>query len=337
MKKNKSALVFVVFSLFFHIFSTPIIWATDDSWITMEPMPETDGILDVAVAYGKIYVINSDFAFEFDPAENVWTNKTSMPTQRRVIAVTSYENKIYVVTEPDGLIQVYDPATDMWQNKTSVPTPRTDLEAVAVNGKIYFIGGLPTDHEPKNYTCSPVNEVYDVATDSWSTKKPVPYTAFAYASAVINDKIYLTCNTGLQIYDTTNDSWSLGAPPLLNLTYAAAGTTTGVMAPKRIYVFGGAASLDGENVTQVYDPENDTWTFGTPMLRLRFGHSVAVINDVLYVIGGKSCSLFCPPLTSVEKYTPTDYIPEFPSSIILPLVLTATLVVVVYRKCMKNS
>jgi hypothetical protein len=39
-----------------------------------------------------------------------------------------------------------------------------------------------------------------------------------------------------QIYDTEKDTWSFGASLPTQMWYTAAGATTGVMAPKRIYV-----------------------------------------------------------------------------------------------------
>ena len=84
----------------------------------------------------------------------------------------------------------------------------------------------------------------------------------------------------------------------------------------------------------MYDPLTDTWTTGTPMLAPRFGLEVAVVNDELYAIGGTNED---GRLYVNEKYTPIGYIPEFPSWIILPLLIASTLVVFVMRNRLRKK
>ncbi len=132
-----------------------------------------------------------------------------------------------------------------------------------------------------------VNEVYDPLTDSWTRKKPPPTQVSNYASAVVDNKIYVISYSGendalTQIYDPETDSWSFGAQIPTPGWGAAAGATTGVMAPKRIYVMGGNPTFP---LNQVYDPETDTWIMGAQMPTGRYGLGVAVVNDMLYAIG----------------------------------------------------
>jgi len=82
---------------------------------------------------------------------------------------------------------------------------------------------------------------------------------------------------------------------------AAAGATTGIMAPKRIYVISGDY---GRRLNQVYDPERDTWTTGTSMQTSRSGLAVAVVNDKLYAIGGTDGYN---DSAVNEEYTPIGY------------------------------
>ena len=109
----------------------------------------------------------------------------------------------------------------------------------------------------------------------------------------------------------------------------AVGATTGELAPKRIYFLGG---LDGSNYAHrqndVYDPEEDVWSIGTPMPTPRFGLGATVVNDEIFAIGGKTGDTY---LAVNEKYTPIGYIPEFPSWL-LPIFLVATLFVLVFKK-----
>jgi hypothetical protein len=175
-----------------------------------------------------------------------------------------------------------------------MPTNRS-IRANVVYGKIHLIG--PDSHD-----------VYDIATDSWTTGKVMPfsYSAWTVTSTVFHDKIYLLGGNQTQIYDAKSDIWSLGAATPIRVSTPGVCATTGVMAPKRIYVFGGTVGfLNYTDVTQIYDPTNDTWTLGAPMLTARAGLTTAVVNDVIYAIGG---GRYWGQIESVnEQYTPFGY------------------------------
>ena len=114
---------------------------------------------------------------------------------------------------------------------------------------------------------------------------------------------------------------------------------TGLLAPKRIYVFGGTLNYyfrygfsSALDLNQVYDPETDMWTIGTPMPTSRGKFGVAVVNDEIYAIGGHNSTEWVNVVSANEKYTPIGYIPEFPSWIILPIFVTATLSALIIKK-----
>src|SRR3972149_4016461 len=242
--------------------------------------------------------------------------------------IAACQNKIYIIGGENETYgpqnyfstnEVYDPSTDTWETKKPMPTSREWVEANVVNGKIYVIGGV-TD----NYSIyTPVNEVYDPATDTWTTKQPAPIGVIKGASAVVDNKIYIMGGLGdnetlnaisNQIYDTETDTWSFGESLPTGMWYTAAGATTGVMAPKRIYVMGGGF-MEVTNVVNVYDPALDAWGSGAPLPTNRTGHAVAVVNDLLYAMGGGiGWHGGEPPwdggwtLTNiVEQYTPFGY------------------------------
>ncbi|MBN1244762.1 hypothetical protein JXA31_04130 [Candidatus Bathyarchaeota archaeon] len=248
--------------------------------------------------------------------------KKPMQTAKGRVATAVYQNKIYVFGESDGLNQVYDPAADMWEDRASMLTLRTLFDANVVNGKIYVIGG----HIGDEGSATTVNEVYDPANDSWTTKAAMPIGVYCYASAVVDNKIYFMGGISSvapndspnlnQIYDADMDTWSFGAPVPTPVSNAAAGATSGVLAPKRIYVIGGRANYGGEGISdnQVYNPQNDSWTVGEPMPTARFQLCMAVLNDQLYVVGGLpsfTYSIYC---REFEQYTPIGYGTPEPSA-----------------------
>jgi len=237
-----------------------------------------------------------------------------MPTARAYFATAVYQGKVYCIGGEGGANEVYDPATDTWETKTVMPTPRFALQANVVNGRIYLIGGYVPDNSGLG-AISSLNEVYDPATDSWTTEEPLPIATSDYPSAVVDNKIYviggLSSNPRSdlnQIYDVESGVWSEGALMPLGIRYGAAGATVGVNAPKRIYFISSGR-------TQVYDPGNDSWTFGADLPTRREGFGVAVVDDTLYVIGGfkltyaelYSIDVVVTRYAANEQYTPFGY------------------------------
>lgn len=306
--------------------------ATDfsaNSWTPMAPMPTARVNLGAAVVNGKIYAIGGintngyvGTNEEYDPATNTWTEKTPMPTPTCAFGVAVYQNKIYCIGGVDGVNDngeifsnatvVYDPATDTWETKTPMPTATGSMQANVVGDKIYVIGGVTDDWGP----ISSATEIYDPTTDTWTTGASIPTAVAYYASAVVNDKIYVISGTANlnQIYDPATNTWTSGAPIPTSVQLAAAGATTGVIAPQLIYVIGGVTSGGDGGVTlnQVYDPINDIWELGpsASMPTPRLGLSIAVVNDTLYALGG-STSQMAGPLSSLavnQCYIPIGYV-----------------------------
>jgi N-acetylneuraminic acid mutarotase len=301
----------------------------ENTWTSKASLPDGVSIVKVAVVNGKIYAMTGSLNYEYDPTTDNWTAKTPMPTPRSgaSFGIASCQNKIYVIggeNETNGYYvdylstnEVYDPSTDSWETKKSMPTSREWMEANVVDGKIYVMSGV-TDNYRSVRTSA--NEVYDPATDSWNTKQPVPFAVIKGASVVVDNKIYML--GGLfnssdplnavynQIYDTETDTWSFGASLPTGMWYTAAGATTGVRAPKRIYVMGGGVT-EVTNVVNVYDPALDVWSSGAPLPTNRTGHAVAVVNDLLYAIGGGSDWHGGPPLTPGSGWTLTSVVEQY--------------------------
>ncbi len=300
------------------------------SWTTMAPMLTTRGGFGVAVVDGKIYAIGgltgSDLPVsiteEYNPQTNEWTSKTPMPTPRSGFAITVYLNKIYVIggSVGHGYIgnnEVFDPVSNTWETKASMPTPRADLCANVVNDKIYLIGGKKYSSITPFFDETNINEVYDPASDSWSTKTPVPTSIKGCASSVFNDKIYVmggsleslslenTLTTdATRVFNPQNDTWSLAANLPNTVSYGAAGTTEGYMAPARIYYIGGYSIGKFTGQTQAYNSENNSWSIAETMPTSRAYLGVAVVNDVLYAIGGFDGAHW---LNVNEQYKPIGY------------------------------
>ena len=161
---------------------------------------------------------------------------------------------------------------------------------------------------------------YDPSSDTWTTKASMPVIVGRYASAVVVDKIYVisgfneayASNTNLnQVYNPANNAWTFGENVPTGVLNAAAGATAGVNAPERIYVIGGWTKKPNcNNINQVYAPESDTWTTGASMLTARARFGIAVVDDVLFAIGGVAdaqLSIGGSVSATNMQYTPAQY------------------------------
>jgi hypothetical protein len=290
--------------------------AYSDTWVSKRSIPIelVDGGC-VTTSDGMIYAISGNGNnVMYNPTTDTWTSKASMPTNRTHFGIASYENKIYVIGgsgeqfrvegsagSTTNINEVYDTEKDTWETKASMPTDRENFSANAVNGKIYVAGGYKNGMGLADIGYRfDINYVYDISTDTWSNKTSPPQNVDVYRSVVIDDKIHLLragsslfgpiSNAELSqhmIYEVKTDVWSFGAlmptPVIGDPEIGAIGATVGDLAPKRIYAIGGGSKGD---LVQVYDPESDTWSTGSSMPVSRSGFSVAVVADLLYVIGG---------------------------------------------------
>jgi DNA-binding CsgD family transcriptional regulator len=123
--------------------------------------------------------------------EDRWKELAPMSVARANMAVTVYDNKIYVIggeTEEGvtGLTEVYDIATDTWARLPDKPTPVTNAKAVAVGGKIYVPGGKDVSGNSTN-----VNEFFDSQRQLWIVDSPLPLPLNAYALSSYEGEIYI--------------------------------------------------------------------------------------------------------------------------------------------------
>jgi hypothetical protein len=313
----------------------------EDSWVSKASLQQARAGLGVVAVNGKIYAIGGSTASgeyhppdafagkfvgtneEYDPETDTWTYKASMPTPRAYFAVAAYQNKIYCIGGAvgisvdeigfysyveSGVNEVYDTVTNTWNTKTPMPDEGGKFQAHAVNGKIYVIRGS-------------YSYVYDPADDSWASieQMPPPSPRSSLVSTVVDNKIIVTgefrteysfsSEQRVLIYDPETDSWSEGTSGSTVVVEGAAGATTGVNAPQRVYALGLIVeAVRPTQTNQVYDPKTDTWATATSMPTNRSEFGVAVVNDILYVIGGY---LRLPrdvkPSALNEQYYPVGY------------------------------
>jgi len=315
-------------------------------WDTKESMPTLRSGFGIFVFQDKIYCVGG-YSTErsyigvnevYYPISDTWEIKTSMPTKRSSMQTKMVNGRIFFLGGAIGYDyeksetvysqtnEAYDPVTDSWETRTLIPVSDGEFDAYVFGDQIYCIF--------KN-----IIEVYDTKDDSWTQKASMPIPAvYNYYTVVVENGIYfLLPSEGCynQIYDVQNDTWSFGENIPIEINQPTIVATSGSFAPRRIYLIGGFTGfVDPTNTTYVYDPTEDKWSLGASMTTSRYNIHVVVVDDILYAIDGAIGFLTKPAsiTSAVEKYTPTGYIPEFPSWTILSLLLVTTLASIIYKK-----
>jgi len=177
-----------------------------DTWTKKADMPTARDTPAIAVVDGIIYVIGGEVGVAlsvveaYEPATDTWTKRADMPTARFAFGACVVDGRIYASGGATkwGLasgnwghvptVEVYDPATDTWTQATDMPKARSAHSASVVDGKMYIIGGgEPPLHPLGDYA---IVDVYDPATDTWTTAADLPTVRGNHTAAVVDGKIY---------------------------------------------------------------------------------------------------------------------------------------------------
>ena len=326
----------------------------EGSWVKVASYPTDNGIHGAVAIEGKIYAIDNQNTFErYDPNTNTWITLNPPPILNPFGTIAACQSKIYLVRGGQPT-QVYDPETNQWENRTAMPKTLMWQHATAFEDKIYVISGLNPAPLSVWYP-SEETYVYDTSTDSWSTMAPIPTPVAGYASTVFEGKIYIigggpaftdynniTSTSLVQIFDPKTNQWTLGKPLPKNVFGASASTTSGIYAPKRIYVVGGTPSFNPNgrgggggslNVipNQVYDLQTNNWSLLPNAPEVVTEPNIVSINDVIYAFCTVSVERYIPAGFSGNLPTPTPSVPESSIIAIIPILVSILITTLIVR------
>ena len=233
------------------------IWTVKANLLTAR-----DGMI-LAVAGGKLYAISGSNDHEvlktieeYDPVSNIWTPKVTLPDYVSGGQAFSIDDKIYIVAW-DFLIRklavyMFDPQANTVTEKTSTVI-RWSYGAIAYKDKIYIIAGKDDSGKSKKV------EVYDTATDTWTTLAPMPTWREYFGMAVVRGRIYILGGSKsyknymkeIEEYDTVTDTWTRkkDMPEARDSLYAP-------VVNDKIYIIGGSSNSNQFNDMNVleYNP-----------------------------------------------------------------------------------
>lgn len=203
-----------------------------------------------------------------------------------------------------------------WVAKKAMPTPRSEFSTATVNGMIYVIGGRDALYPGLPKPVVTTVEVYDPATDSWSTGPSLLVAASNQMTTAVNGKIYtIGGEAGFSSTDVTNvtqefdpatQKWSLKT----NMPdYRSSASISDLN--NRVYIAGGRIGIGVTDSLLWYEPAVDTWGAGSPMSESREGSGGATIDAQVLIFGGDSGSIV---MGTLESYDPLMDIWSFKAS-----------------------
>jgi N-acetylneuraminic acid mutarotase len=287
--------------------------ASSERWRIFADMNKQRGDPGVVAYKDKIYVMGGYFPSAYgynqtqevyDPQTNSWQFRANLPIGRSDMMVASYGDKLYAIGGWNlnlggtyTYTNEYDPVANNWITRTSMITPVSGAGVVVVTktliatDTIYILGGFTHSKQ------SGAVQKYDPISDTWSLGSPMSVPRSELGAVILDGKIYaiggvtangVTTNT-VEIYYPITDTWKIGPSlPEVRASMAVA------VRQGQIYVVGGTDHWSSvnpgnpKNTAFVFDPGTNSWsTTVNPMPTSRTACRAAVVNDIIYVIGGK--------------------------------------------------
>lgn len=235
------------------------------------------------------------FVYSYD--SNTWSTGPALPSYPIGQFSTTYNNTILVFGGWWGSYQstVYQYSEGSgWSTKSPLPTPRAHGTAAVYNGHVYVIGGIGGQSGQQ----LPLNvvEMYDPASNSWTTKAPLP-TPLGYlgwsGTPEIGGIIYIASGTTSYGYNPDSNTWQA----YTSLPFPAGTSTMAVNGV--LYVVTPQHTLQGA----LYPSVSLSWAEIAPMPVQVNVFASAIAGDMLYIIGGE---LNGSSTTTVQRYNPAN-------------------------------
>lgn len=220
-------------------------------------------------------------------------NLTDMPVGRGATNSIIVDDNIYVSngykdTEGNAnYIEKYNITDNRWSLVNSSLIPKKFANSETYHNKIYIFNGLGNSKL----------EILDLSSNKITKGADNPFYASGSGSALHNGKIYVFGGSGVndakktiysnkfQYYDIASDTWnSLPDMPTFK-------ETRGKIVNDKLYVIGGFNGTSS-NLIDVYDLNTNRWTNQYTMPVGVSGHSLAVLSDKIFIVGGYNDKTF---------------------------------------------
>jgi N-acetylneuraminic acid mutarotase len=187
------------------------------NWSDRQAMPSLRSGTVATTVGDKIYVMGGGFRQEdgnfrfltaveiYHPDSDSWEQGPDLLMPHDYPAVALLDNAIYVLgghhpdatkggpkTDPGfDFCERLDLEKEAWEQIAPLPTPRFALSAVTRDNRILAMGGVA--FRPEGFDNFTVIEIYDPATDTWSSSDEfrLPWPAAGLGSALLGDDLYV--------------------------------------------------------------------------------------------------------------------------------------------------
>lgn len=281
-----------------------IFWVYDpkaDGWTQLKANPVPVHHAAAAAVGDKFYVFGGfrqpdtgkngwypeNKAWVYDTKAQTWSALPPMPTPRGALAATAAGDKIYVVggakiptatSLPDGLspggpvemlgtLEVFDTTKNSWATLKPMSLPRNHHGVAYLDGKLYVMGGRVGSSFSGGWSVNvTTTEIYDIASDTWSTGTPMPTARSGVGVAALDGKIHVLGGEAWlddfggvfrsnEAYNPKTNSWLKEARMLTPRHGFAVAVIDGKLyAVSGVNDAGGAGPLSVVDVNEVYTP-----------------------------------------------------------------------------------
>lgn len=230
----------------------------------------------------------------YDAGTNTWSTATlSMPRSQMTSAVAG--NKVFF-TESGNItnkVEIYDASSNLWSTAV-LSEARADMSVIAAGNKVLFAGGYRKydGFNDSPYDFSTRVDIYDIATNTWSTAE-LKEARSGMAAGVAGNKVvfaggysvtdpvsglWLVSNR-VDIYDATANSWSTH---LLNLPRD--GMVAATIGNKVLFA-GGNANGTLTSRVDIFDAITNQWSAAVLSQTRGVYSTLTIGNKVLFFTG----------------------------------------------------
>jgi N-acetylneuraminic acid mutarotase len=191
-----------------------------------------------------------------------------------------------------------------WQALANLPYPVQEIYPAIHAGKIYVAGGFAVLSGQQS-SATDQHICYNVAADTWETLAPIPEIRHHPNLVAGDNRVFAlggfkpefsgtwVMQNQTWVYDIENNQWSDAKPaPELH------GETVCLAFENSIHVIGGRIPKGESNAAWgdhtdskrhlIYNTEDDSWHSAAPAINSRNSAAGAVVNGLLYVVGGRT-------------------------------------------------
>ncbi|MDB0031616.1 hypothetical protein N9E34_09120, partial [Opitutales bacterium] len=207
-----------------------------------------------------------------------------------------------------SLYQRGEPKELVWEEKAPLNKERFFFGIEKIDNLSYVFGGVDSNLTG-GITVLKSLEIFDSVSNSWKTSTPMTTPRFAFATAVLDEKVYAIGGSDetsvlktVEIFDPKLDSWYQGISLPTAINNAKAISVEG-----KIYLVGGSDNgTSTSNKLFCFDSLSNQWKSLANMPTARTNHELILFENRIWAIGGQTGNNL--PLAKVESYDPQiDY------------------------------